>query len=151
MKNIILALIMVMTLGLVGLMPTQTAYAACATTGNTSKDKVIDGLGQTGNDCSGVGVTNFIRAIVNILSLIVGIAAVIVVILSGLRYITSAGDAGKVSSAKNTLVYALIGVAIAALAQFLIHYVFTASRASTFAACDKGTHRSADGKDCLNN
>ena len=68
-------------------------------------------------------VSHLIGNIINILSVVVGIAAVIVIIVSGLKYVTSGGDSAGISSAKNTLVYALIGLAVAALAQALVHFV----------------------------
>lgn len=65
------------------------------------------------------------HTVVNIFSIIVGIVAVVMVIYGGFRYITSGGDSGRVGNAKNTLIYAIIGLIIVALAQFLVHYVFT--------------------------
>lgn len=125
------------------------AYAACGTASD-SKTQVLQGIGETGSDCSDSGVSSFINTVVNILSIIVGIAAVIVLILSGMKYITSGGDSAKVASAKNTLIYALIGVAIAALAQFLVHFVFTAAKTST-TQCSSGHHLAADGTTCVKN
>ncbi len=68
--------------------------------------------------------------IINIFSIIVGIVAVIFIILGGFRYITSGGDSGKVGSAKNTLIYALVGLIIVALAQFVVHFVLTTTAQS---------------------
>jgi predicted permease len=68
--------------------------------------------------------------IVNIFSLIVGIVAVIMIIYGGFRYITSGGDSGRVGTAKNTLIYAIIGLIIVALAQFIVHYVLTTTSSS---------------------
>ncbi len=65
------------------------------------------------------------KTIVNILSVIVGIVAVIMIIVGGFRYITSGGDSGNVSSAKNTLIYAIVGLIIVALAQFIVHFVLS--------------------------
>jgi hypothetical protein len=70
----------------------------------------------------GANVQSLIKTIVNILSLVVGAAAVIMIILSGMRFITSGGDAQKVSSAKSSLIYALIGLIIVALTQAIIHF-----------------------------
>jgi hypothetical protein len=47
------------------------------------------------------------------------------IIFSGLRYITSGGDAEKVKTAKRTLLYALVGLAIVALTQTIVHLVLT--------------------------
>jgi energy-converting hydrogenase Eha subunit B len=68
-------------------------------------------------------LTNAIRFIINVISVIVGVVAVIMVIFGGLRYITSGGDSGKVSSAKNTIIYAVIGLIVVALAQFIVQFV----------------------------
>ncbi len=65
--------------------------------------------------------------IVNLISLLVGIVAIIMIIYGGFRYITSGGDSGRVGNAKNTLIYAIIGLIIVALSQFIVHYVLTAS------------------------
>ena len=47
------------------------------------------------------------------------------IIISGFKYVTAGGDSAKVGSAKNTLIYALVGLVIAALAQFIVHFVFS--------------------------
>jgi uncharacterized membrane protein YuzA (DUF378 family) len=60
---------------------------------------------------------------VNIFSLIVGIVAVIMIIVGGLKYITSGGDSNNVSSAKSTIIYAIIGLVVVALAQFIVQFV----------------------------
>lgn len=64
-----------------------------------------------------------ITNIVNLLSVAGGILAVIMLIVGGLRYILSGGDSNKVTSAKNTIVYALVGVVIIAVAQVLVKTV----------------------------
>lgn len=62
---------------------------------------------------------------VKLLSVAVGIAAVIMIIVGGLRYVTSAGNAESAKSAKNTILYAIIGLAIAGVAQLIAHFVLT--------------------------
>jgi len=66
---------------------------------------------------------SLLTSIVNIISVIVGVVAVIMIIFGGFRYITSGGDSGKVGTAKNTILYALIGLIIVALAQFIVRFV----------------------------
>lgn len=101
------------------------ASAACPSpkSGGDAKNQVLIGVGETDKNCDGSGVTDFVATIVDIISLIIGVAAIIVIIISGFKYITSGGDSSKVSSAKSTLIYALVGVAIAAVAQLLVHFV----------------------------
>ncbi len=64
-----------------------------------------------------------VRTIVNLFSLIVGIIAVIMIVYGGFKYITSGGDSGNVTGAKNTILYAIIGLVIVALAQFIVRFV----------------------------
>jgi cytochrome bd-type quinol oxidase subunit 2 len=68
-------------------------------------------------------LNNVITDIVNIFSVIVGIVSVIMIIYGGFRYVTSGGDSGNVSSAKNTIIYAVIGLVVVALAQFIVQFV----------------------------
>ena len=71
------------------------------------------------------GVNGLVRKIINILSVVVGIVAVIMIIIGGFRYITSGGSSEKVTAAKNTILYALIGLVIVALAQVIVRFVLT--------------------------
>lgn len=61
--------------------------------------------------------------IINIFSIIVGITAVIMIVYAGFRYVTSGGNQESVKSAKQTLIYALIGLVIVALAQVIVKFV----------------------------
>jgi cytochrome bd-type quinol oxidase subunit 2 len=84
-------------------------------------------LNTDGTDCEVSGgtekVNNIITDIVNIFSVVVGIISVIMIIYGGFRYVTSGGDSGNVSNAKNTIIYAIIGLVIVALAQFIVQFV----------------------------
>ena len=68
-------------------------------------------------------INGIIKTVINIFSLIVGVVSVIMIIVGGLRYITSGGDSNNVSAAKNTIIYALIGLVVVALAQFIVQFV----------------------------
>jgi energy-converting hydrogenase Eha subunit B len=68
-------------------------------------------------------VNDTITTVINIFSTLVGVIAVIMIIYGGMRYITSGGDSGKITSAKNTIIYALIGLVVVALAQFIVKFV----------------------------
>lgn len=90
---------------------------------DSSKQAVCKGAG-IGGSCAGAGGLNrVISRVINILSTIVGVVAVIMVIISGFKYITSGGDPQKASGAKMTLIYAIIGLVIVALAQILVRFV----------------------------
>lgn len=84
-----------------------------------------DLTGATQTNCTNASGTanNLVRTVVNVLSVIVGAVAVIMIIFAGFRYITSGGKQESVTSAKNTILYAVIGLVIVALAQLIVHYV----------------------------
>lgn len=66
---------------------------------------------------------DLIARIINVISVIVGVIAVIMIIFGGFRYITSGGNDSSVAAAKNTILYALIGLIIVALAQVIVKFV----------------------------
>jgi len=70
-------------------------------------------------------INDILHTIINIFSLVVGVVSVIMIIFGGLKYITSGGDSGNVSGAKNTIIYAIIGIIVVALAQFIVRFVLT--------------------------
>lgn len=122
-------LLLISGLLVLGLLAVPVATYACPSS-NSASGQVLSGVGQAGSDCSSGGVNNTISTAVTILSIVVGSAAIIMILVSGIRYITSGGDSGKVSSAKSTLIYALIGVVIAAVAQLLVHFILFQSNSS---------------------
>ncbi len=71
------------------------------------------------------GITNFITAVVNVLLLIVGIAAVFMLIVAGLMYTLSGGDPDRIKTAKNMIVYSLVGVVIAFGGRAIIAFVLS--------------------------
>ena len=68
-------------------------------------------------------VADILRLVLNIFSWVTGVIAIIMIIIGGLKYITSGGDSAGVNSAKNTLLYAVIGLVIVAMAQILVRFV----------------------------
>lgn len=64
-----------------------------------------------------------LQSILNVFYFIVGIVAVIVIIVAGIRYSTSGGDSGKVSSAKNQILYAVVGLIVVLFAFAITNFV----------------------------
>lgn len=85
-----------------------------------------EGILQTGADCNSgdAGLGSTVKNIINILLYIVGVAAVIMMIVGGLRYVTSAGDQQAAAAARNTILYSLIGIVVAGMAFVLVNFVF---------------------------
>ena len=96
--------------------------------GATFKDDACSGLSQLngGSSCNkgaSKSLDGLIKAIINILSIVVGLAAVVMIIVGGLKFITSNGDSNAVASARSSIMYAVIGLIIVAIAQVLVHFV----------------------------
>jgi len=72
------------------------------------------------------GPDGILIKITNIIAFIAGIAVVIMLIIGGLRYVLADGESNDVASAKNTIIYALVGIFVIAVARTLI--VFVVSR-----------------------
>lgn len=74
----------------------------------------------TETGCNGSGV---FKNITNVLLFLIGAISVIMLIVGGIRYTVSGGDSGAVTSAKNTILYALVGIVVALLAYALVNFV----------------------------
>lgn len=85
-------------------------------TGSQSKSKCADPEAET-------RVNSLITTVINIFSVIVGIVAVIMIVYGGFKYITSGGDSGNITGAKNTILFAIVGLIIVALAQIIVRFV----------------------------
>ena len=99
---------------------------------STIQDGLCDGvnLSVSSSSCADSGeaqskVNGLIKLIINIFSIVVGVVSVIMIIIGGLKYITSSGDSNNVTSAKNTILYAIIGLVVVALAQFIVQFVLS--------------------------
>lgn len=80
--------------------------------------ETIDTVGG-GEDTFQTDIKNILNGIIGAL----GIVAVVVIIIGGVGYMTSNGDASKVKKAKDTILYGVIGLAVAALAFAVVNFV----------------------------
>ena len=118
----LLAAIVMMIAGMITVGMSQHVFA------DTAKNEVCSGVGVASGagGCGTAGLTTVptvVGIVVNILSVIVGIVSVIMIIVGGFRYVTSGGNDSNVASAKNTILYAIIGLIIVALAQIIVKFV----------------------------
>ncbi len=79
----------------------------------------VNQSGGTGQPQLGTRITD----IVNILLYLLGAIAVIMIVIGGIRYTTSNGDSGSIKSAKDTILYAVVGLIIAILAFAIVNFV----------------------------
>ena len=122
-----LTLTLTLSLSFLSVASVATTYAMPLNNTYVAEDLTSDAQGGVsaagGGGGTGKSVPDIVNTVAYILSTIVGMAAVIMVIISGFKYITSGGDTNKVGSAKNSLIYAIVGLVIVSLVQFIVHFV----------------------------
>lgn len=107
---------------------TASAWAAALAFPAVSKAACDPSLGIIGGvECfaggSPVTLPEAIQIIVNTLLFIVGVAAVIMLIIGGMRYVFSGGNPQNTKAAKDTILYAVIGIVVALLAYAIVNFV----------------------------
>lgn len=111
------------TIGLVSMTCTSLAYAA----------DIVDCEGLPADQCKIVsenrldykGNNNIIWNVVQFLFIALGGIAVIMIIVGGIQYTTSQGESGAVQKAKNTIMYSVIGLVVALVANGVVAYIAT--------------------------
>ena len=131
MKRIVLSLVASAAILLPAAVPAVAHAATFDPAGGLNCGTNIE-LSETGT-CATTGdgdatskVNNAVSLALNLFSAVVGIIAVVMIIVGGVKYITSGGDSGNVTSAKNTILYAIIGLVIAFLAFAIVNWVLGA-------------------------
>ena len=71
------------------------------------------------------GETGVFKIVTNVLLFVVGAVSVIMLIIGGIRYVVSGGDSTAVQNAKNTILYAIVGVVVTILAYAAVNFVIT--------------------------
>ncbi|MBH1980718.1 hypothetical protein I8H83_05585 [Candidatus Saccharibacteria bacterium] len=93
-------------------------YVAFASTAS----QIQGGLNNVGGG-SGGNLQDGIQTVINLLLFLIGVISVIAIIIGGIRYTTSNGDAGQTKAAKDTIMYAVIGLIVAIMAYAIVRWV----------------------------
>lgn len=115
---------LILTLGLIvgfGLAAVPTTVSAATVIGDACKADDTSVLCKNQN----ASATDMVRTVVNALMFILGAVSVLMIIVGGIRYATSMGDAKNIESAKNTILYAVVGLVVALLAYAIVNFVVT--------------------------
>ncbi|HKX24610.1 MAG TPA: pilin [Candidatus Saccharimonadales bacterium] len=95
----------------------------------TPEQSACEGSGGTwngGNCTQGTRtVTGTIKSVGNILVFLTGAISVLMIIIGGVRYALSGGDQGTITSAKNTILYAVVGVIVSVAAYAIVNFVLS--------------------------
>ena len=116
LKLILAGLLVVPTVAL-AIAPAASAEGDFTLTGGVNSAKG-DGVNENTADPQAL-----VKQFVNIFLFAVGALSVIMLIWGGIRYTTSAGDSNKVQAAKNTVLYAIVGLVVAILAYAIVNMV----------------------------
>ncbi len=124
LKSIVVSFVALMSI--VGLI-SPVAYAAESANVACEAIAEINPAGDCDKKAADKGINKTVSTILNIISFIAAFIAVITLIVGGLRYVTSQGDANAVKKAKDNILYAIIGVVIVAFSQILVKFVLSRS------------------------
>ncbi len=116
-------------LGAATVVPVATSYATDPADTDTNTANCNDGLGvKSGLKCTKsadqkANIGPVLKTVTDVLLFILGAIAVIMIIIGGIKYTISNGDSSQVTSAKNTILYAVIGLVVALLAYAIVGFV----------------------------
>ncbi|MDN5275208.1 MAG: rane protein of unknown function [Candidatus Saccharibacteria bacterium] len=88
-------------------------FSQCAKSGSSAVCKA------SGSDNLG----SMVRIVINTILIVLGMIAVIMIVVGGIRYTTSNGDSSAIKSAKDTILYAVVGLVVAMLAFAIVNFV----------------------------
>lgn len=122
-KLFIMTLVAVMAGGVMTLAVAEVSAGKCpAGSKNSSYSKSIAEC-NTEKTTDNNSLLGRVRIIINVVLGVLGVAAVMVIIIGGYTYVTSNGDAGKIKKARDTILYAVIGLTVALLAFAIVNFV----------------------------
>ncbi|RYC74183.1 pilin [Candidatus Nanosynsacchari sp. TM7_ANC_38.39_G1_1] len=119
-KNILIAASIV-ALGAV--MIALTGVPVEAASCGSAKQCIDQGLTASGASGTPGDLSTILTTVTNILLFLMGAVSVIMIIIGGFRYVTSQGDQTQMQSAKNTILYAVIGVVVSIAAYAIVSFV----------------------------
>lgn len=129
---VLLVALIGITIASSGLAFAATPGSGDSTTGGSDAAKeACAGLKDLGVDCSSDGRTaqdiarQPVKSLINTLSIVVGAVAVLMIIFGGFKFVTSGGDSDGTKKARNTIIYAAVGLVVVLLAQSIVYFVFT--------------------------
>lgn len=113
----LIALTLASLIGIAALTPTPVLADDVCGSSASAEVKAAAGCSGTGDQLP-ITIQNILYAIIGV----IGIVAVIFIIIGGVNYMTSQGDASKLQKAKNTILYAVIGLVVCVLAFLIVNF-----------------------------
>ena len=124
LKMAVMGVSAVTTLGAAALVA-PSVYAEPVTTGTKPADRYVNDTTQQAATGDSRGLMEVLQVIINVVLGVIAFIAVVMIIMGGIQYTTSSGDTAKVTKAKNTILYGVIGLVIALLAFAIVNFVIS--------------------------
>lgn len=121
-KMAVMGLAAVATLGSAALIAPN---ANAAQDGYGAASKWTTGTSAGSGSGQGSDLMTILQLIINVALGVIGFVAVVMIIMGGIQYTTSSGDAAKVTKAKNTILYGVVGLVIALLAFAIVNFILS--------------------------
>lgn len=121
MKKIIAAIISVFALVIMPLTPVAAVNVFQDCTGDAAGNSIC----KAANSDKLFGSGSLWNRILNVFTTVIGAVAVLMIVIGALRYVTSNGEPAQLTSAKNTILYAAVGLVLAAMANAIVNFVLT--------------------------
>lgn len=96
---------------------------ACSSDKLTDKEALAAAGCPTGEEDAKIG--DVAKNIINVVITVLGLVAVLFVVIGGVNYTTSQGDPQKTKKARDTILYAILGVILAVLAYTIVNFVIS--------------------------
>lgn len=121
LKTTIIAIVIAFGFAVV---PTAT-YVGAATCSNPA-ECIKGGVKSAGGSGQTTDISKLLGTVVNVILYVLGAASVIMIVIGGFRYVVSQGDASAIKGAKDTILYAVVGLVVAILAYAIVNFVLNA-------------------------
>ena len=122
MKKKIITAALILMLGAATMTFVGTTLAEAASCGSAS-ECINQGMTASGTSSTPKSLGSILTTVTNILLFLMGAISVIMIIVGGIRYITSQGNQQQLQSAKNTVLYAVVGLVVAIAARAIVMLV----------------------------
>lgn len=108
-------------IGMATALPLVSADHAMAA--DDAASKILQGTSDVGGSDNKTKLEDQIKTVVNIMLFLLGAIAVIMIIIGGIRYATSNGDSSQTKAAKDTILYAVVGLVVAIMAYAIVNFI----------------------------
>ena len=123
-KNIIMTVLaLVLSVSTLFFAGTPVQAASCG----SAKQCIDQGLSASGTSSTPNSLSSVLTTVTNILLFLMGAVSVIMIIIGGFRYVISGGKKESVTNAKNTILYAIVGLLVAVFAYAIINFILGAA------------------------